>query len=96
MPLRAIEHAGDRDSWHHVRIRTRFERVAAQVAERLAQQDLVAFDLRELPGHDDLAAARRHIGRGSPRRRARQSTRMSTGVSTSSVGLAKFRKFVTT
>ena len=40
----------------------RLERVAQQVAERLAQQHLVAFDRAELAAHVDVAAQRARVG----------------------------------
>ena len=56
--LRAIEHAGDRDYLARVpSAHASSAPVAGQVAERLPQQDFVTFDLREIPGKDDLSPA---------------------------------------
>jgi hypothetical protein len=44
-----------------VSIRARLERVAAQIAEGLAQQDLVTLHEPEFPGDPDVAAARAHL-----------------------------------
>src|SRR5207245_6293596 len=40
----------------------RLERVTKQIAERLAQQHLVPFELAELADHLDVAAKRAHLG----------------------------------
>ena len=40
----------------------RLERVAAQVAHRLTQEHLVAFDASEVPAHDDVSASRPGFG----------------------------------
>ena len=74
----------------------RLDGVSQQVAERLPQQHIVAFDDAEL-----AARPRRHRrARGHPaesrRRRARRSRARSTSVSVSCAGRAKFRKLVTT
>ena len=77
--------------------RARLDGVAQQVAERLAQQHLVAVHGRELARYrHDVAAARRGVGAGSSATRASTSAPRSTGASVSCAGRAKFRKLVTT
>ena len=76
------------------RVGARFGRVANQVAEHLAQQHLVALDVRERASRTrtSVCAAARAPGR---RRRAGPRAR-STAANTTCSGRANFRKFVTT
>ena len=61
-PCTAIALPFDDDLRDDPRLVAGLERVAAQVAERLAKQDLVAFDPAELAAHDDVTAPRAHVG----------------------------------
>ena len=86
----------DHDARRRRRAGAGLDRVAQQVAERLPQQHLVAFDGAELAAHLDVAAERARVGPDLLGRALADARADRRRVSVSCAGRAKFRKLVTT